>query len=335
MFTKEYSYGGSELYKNLLRITKFKRIVFGYFIFDEHDFYGKNENSSIINVMIFLYDEEDNIVGVNYRGIFYYYVYDTQGNVISIYDEYGRSSMSYQYDAWGRIRTIYDSGCPLYNVNPITYRGYYYDNDLGLYYLQSRYYNPELCRFISADGFDYINSYDYFGINAYIYCCNNPVYYNDPNGTKSKDGKGYFDLGYKGWKYRFENNQGGYKTKHGNRHIHLINKRLSKSYSQNEDGSPHDKNNNSPGSPPKKVKEELKKQTGWDWDAKQKSYNEKKKNSNSNNYNINFNFDFDFSNVGDVVVFAVLLSLLIVAVGTGIIFVLLFLEILPPIGIPA
>ena len=183
MFTKEYSYGGSELYKNLLRITKFKRIVFGYFIFDEHDFYGKNENSSIINVMIFLYDEEDNIVGVNYRGIFYYYVYDTQGNVISIYDEYGTTSMSYQYDAWGRIRTIYDSGCPLYNVNPITYRGYYYDNDLGLYYLQSRYYNPELCRFISADSFDYINTSNLFSSNAYVYCWNNPIAFDDIEGT--------------------------------------------------------------------------------------------------------------------------------------------------------
>lgn len=196
MFTKEYSYGGSELYKNLLRITKFKRIVFGYFIFDEHDFYGKNENSSIINVMIFLYDEEDNIVGVNYRGIFYYYVYDTQGNVISIYDEYGTSSMSYQYDAWGRIRTIYDSGCPLYNVNPITYRGYYYDNDLGLYYLQSRYYNPELCRFISADSFKFISNKTKLNVNAYLYCINNPVNYIDPFGNSyvSKEGKAISDL---------------------------------------------------------------------------------------------------------------------------------------------
>lgn len=215
MFTKEYSYGGSELYKNLLRITKFKRIVFGYFIFDEHDFYGKNENSSIINVMIFLYDEEDNIVGVNYRGIFYYYVYDTQGNVISIYDEYGTSSMSYQYDAWGRIRTIYDSGCPLYNVNPITYRGYYYDNDLGLYYLQSRYYEPGFGRFINADDprIALESKEETDGTNLFAYCCNDPVNNVDYTGYwNSKVHYGYNKKNKKNHYYKFVNSNKYYGT---------------------------------------------------------------------------------------------------------------------------
>ena len=63
------------------------------------------------------------------------------------------------------------------------YRGYYYDNETGYYYLQSRYYDPELGRFISAEDFSYINSNTPLNVNAYAYCANNPLIYSDPKGT--------------------------------------------------------------------------------------------------------------------------------------------------------
>ena len=68
------------------------------------------------------------------------------------------------------------------NVNPFRYRGYYYDTDSGLYYLQSRYYDPEVGRFINADDIDYIEPETLMGCNLYAYCGNNPVMYVDPSG---------------------------------------------------------------------------------------------------------------------------------------------------------
>ena len=70
-------------------------------------------------------------------------------------------------------------------MNPLRYRGYYYDNETGYYYLQSRYYDPGLGRFISADDFSYIDASEKFSINAYAYCANNPVNFSDPSGHKA------------------------------------------------------------------------------------------------------------------------------------------------------
>ena len=71
-------------------------------------------------------------------------------------------------------------------MNPLRYRGYYYDNETGYYYLQSRYYDPELSRFISADDFNYVDASEKFSINAYAYCANNPVNFSDSTGNTSK-----------------------------------------------------------------------------------------------------------------------------------------------------
>ena len=70
----------------------------------------------------------------------------------------------------------------LARVNPIRYRGYYYDTDIGLYYLNTRYYSPELRRFISPDDTAYLDSENANGLNLYAYCCNDPVNYADPSG---------------------------------------------------------------------------------------------------------------------------------------------------------
>ena len=68
-------------------------------------------------------------------------------------------------------------------INPFRYRGYYYDVETGLYYLKTRYYDPEVGRFISQDDVSYLDPEHINGLNLYAYCGNNPVMFTDPNGT--------------------------------------------------------------------------------------------------------------------------------------------------------
>ena len=96
---------------------------------------------------------------------------------------------SYSYDAWGN-HTVYDEYGDVNtyygtigNINPIRYRSYYYDTETGLYYLQSRYYDPQTGRFISADKTEYLGeNNDLMSYNLYVYCSNNPIMFVDPTG---------------------------------------------------------------------------------------------------------------------------------------------------------
>ncbi len=96
--------------------------------------------------------------------------------------------VNYIYDAWGNHAVVDASGNDITdtghigNVNPFRYRGYYYDTETGLYYLQTRYYDPELGRFISQDSVDYADPETINGLNLYAYCANNPVMNVDPTG---------------------------------------------------------------------------------------------------------------------------------------------------------
>ena len=99
----------------------------------------------------------------------------------------------YKYDAWGNHRVYTGTGIDItdnssYNnsvakLNPFRYRGYYYDTETGLYYLNSRYYDPSIGRFINADDISYIQPTDINGLNLFAYCGNNPVMYVDPTGN--------------------------------------------------------------------------------------------------------------------------------------------------------
>ena len=135
---------------------------------------------------VYLYDETG-IIGVmyNYNGNgsqAYYYRRNLQGDVIAIYDQTGSRKAEYAYDAWGNCKvtnsTLYDLA---YN-NPIRYRGYYYDRETGMYYLNARYYNPQWRRFISPDDTGYLDPESVNGLNLYTYCNNDPVNYADHSG---------------------------------------------------------------------------------------------------------------------------------------------------------
>ena len=110
----------------------------------------------------------------------YYYVLNAQGDVAAILNSSGKLAASYDYDAWGNC-TVYDSSdAAIGDLNPLRYRGYYYDAETGFYYLQSRYYDPAICRFINADG---LFTDGFIGANLFAYCANNPVNTVDPTGN--------------------------------------------------------------------------------------------------------------------------------------------------------
>lgn len=89
--------------------------------------------------------------------------------------------VEYSYDAWGN-HTIKAYNKTIANANPFRYRSYFYDTDTGLYYLKTRYYDPEVGRFLNMDAVDYADPLTLGGLNLYAYCNNNPVMYVDPTG---------------------------------------------------------------------------------------------------------------------------------------------------------
>ena len=120
-----------------------------------------------------------------YEGYRYYYVLNQQGDVIQIVGSGGTVCAEYRYDAWGNVLEIggmYPG--TLGAINPIRYRGYYYDAETGFYYLQSRYYDPSIGRFINADALASTGQ-GFLGYNMFAYCGNDPVNYVDSCGDKS------------------------------------------------------------------------------------------------------------------------------------------------------
>jgi len=124
--------------------------------------------------MYFNYDASGVPVSIVYNGTSYYYVTNLQGDVVGIVNQSGNQLVAYTYDAWGNVLTTTGSSAgSLGKYNPLRYRGYVYDTETKLYYLQSRYYNPEWGRFINADAFT--STGGLLGNNMFAYCGNNPV----------------------------------------------------------------------------------------------------------------------------------------------------------------
>lgn len=114
---------------------------------------------------------------------------DAQGYIIAILDSNGSVVVRYVYDAWGNHAVLDANGADISDanhigiLNPFRYRGYFYDVETGLYYLQTRYYDPETGRFITIDGIEYLDPETINGLNLYAYCGNNPVMRTDSQGT--------------------------------------------------------------------------------------------------------------------------------------------------------
>ena len=137
------------------------------------------------NKLYFFYDNEENIFGFELNNKSYLYLKNNDEDVIGITDINGTMLVKYQYDAWGKLIDM-TGDQTLGQLNPMRYRSYYYDNETGLYYLQSRYYDPSVRRFINADKFEIIGKTDSLSsYNLYVYCDNSPVNQSDAKGNWS------------------------------------------------------------------------------------------------------------------------------------------------------
>jgi RHS repeat-associated protein len=140
------------------------------------------------------YDASGNLFTMNLNGTEYYYVRNAQGDITGLIDNAGNLVVSYTYDTWGKLISTTGSLAGTVGVkNPYRYRGYRYDNETGLYYLQSRYYNPDWGRFVNADGLTGLNG-KLLGHNMFAYCVNNPVNNYDPSGFLHMESAGFSTL---------------------------------------------------------------------------------------------------------------------------------------------
>ena len=141
------------------------------------------------NTIDFLYDENGSVYSIVYNGTQYYLVKNLQGDVTQIRSVYGTVLVEYAYDAWGNVLDISGTyASTLGQNNPIRYRGYYYDSETSLYYLNSRYYDPAMRRFINADDPEIIDGGNDHILenNLFAYCFNNPVNMTDDTGYLPK-----------------------------------------------------------------------------------------------------------------------------------------------------
>ena len=145
----------------------------------KYTLHGKNavHMTSGTDELHFFYDAQNRPAVVVYNGTAYAYVKSLQGDIVAILDENGNTVVSYGYDAWGApLWCTGERAETLGKVQPFRYRGYVYDEETGLYYLRSRFYNSSLCRFIDMDCLIHSG-------NTFAYCCNSPASMHDVCGT--------------------------------------------------------------------------------------------------------------------------------------------------------
>ena len=147
---------------------------------------------TVVRTLYYIYDASGSVIGMEYNGAKYWYDKNLQGDIVGIRNSTGTLVAQYVYDAWGNHRQITDGSCNdvsadtshIANINPFRYRGYYYDVETGWYYLNARYYDPNVGRFLSPDDTDLLllSPRALTDKNLYAYCDNNPVMRVDSNG---------------------------------------------------------------------------------------------------------------------------------------------------------
>ena len=147
--------------------------------------------NGVQHLIVYSYDASGSPISMTYRkstdaataAEVYFLASNPQGDITYIYDIDGNRVVTYNYDAWGNILSITGTkATTIGRYNPFRYRGYYYDNETGFYYLNSRYYDPSSGRFLNADVYINANG-DIIGFNMFAYCGNNPVCNCDCRGT--------------------------------------------------------------------------------------------------------------------------------------------------------
>ena len=184
----EYSYTYDE---NGIRTSKTVNGVTTYYNTSDGVILSQTDGT---NTMYFQYDANGTPLGFIYNGTQYLYMTNQMGDVIGLTKANGEVFAAYVYDEWGSLLSIQtidsvsQEDLAAANSNPLRYRGYYYDTETGYYYLQSRYYDPSICRFINADVLEIsgITKDTEIGTNMFAYCSNDPINSDDPTGLLSK-----------------------------------------------------------------------------------------------------------------------------------------------------
>ena len=178
------SYNGSTFTYDVdgMRTTKTVGNVTIAYYYDDGNLVSERRTTGNTSSWLYYLYGVDGIAGFRYNSTTYLFRKNIQGDVTHIYTESGTLVVQYAYDAWGNCATLQDAN-GIATLNPFRYRGYYFDQENDLYYLQSRYYDPETCRFVNADDISYLDTETIGGLNLYAYCGNNPVMAVDPEGT--------------------------------------------------------------------------------------------------------------------------------------------------------
>ena len=192
----EYSYNSDGM-RTVKRVYEGDELVYTYtYIWDGDVLLGGRMEVTDADEPIsirYLYDESGELYGMDYNGNGYYgFIKNLQGDIVSIIplDSESNVEVNMEYDAWGKPIIKQASSAAegllmvmLMAVTNVGYRGYFYDFDTGLYYLRSRYYDPEIGRFVNADDTDYLGKdQSPVSLNLFLYCFNNPITGSDPNG---------------------------------------------------------------------------------------------------------------------------------------------------------
>ena len=173
--TIEYAYNGDGN-----RISKTVNGVKTEFVYNGDILAGQKSGN---DTLVFMYDNNSDIFGFILNGTEYYYIKNAQNDVTAIADKDGNVLANYAYDSWGKVTEI-TGNTALAEQNPIRYRSYYFDFETEWYFLSSRYYNAEACRFVNSDNYALPTSTptDITDKNLYSYCDNNPIVRADVDG---------------------------------------------------------------------------------------------------------------------------------------------------------
>ena len=167
--TSRMTYDANGIRKSKLRVNHID-IVDSSYIYDSNGRLRTETEGAYTRRYLYSFD---GIAGYEENGERYFYRKNLFGDITAIYQ--GATKLAeYVYDAWGNCTVTYDTN-GIGARNPMRYRGYYWDKDLKMYYLMTRYYDPKTSRFINADTPNYLESKTINGLNLYAYCKNNPI----------------------------------------------------------------------------------------------------------------------------------------------------------------
>ena len=172
-FTFTYDAQGRRI-KKIVKTGSSRRTIITDYYYDANNRLILEKNEQLGKLYKYYYDSVGALISIEINGVMLYYIRDIANNIIGLVDSNNQLVAKYSYDAFGNVLTKEGTYA---TKNPFLYKGYYYEHSIQLYYLESRYYDPYIRRFISPDNIDYLEPTSFNGLNLYACCGNDPVNY--------------------------------------------------------------------------------------------------------------------------------------------------------------